>query len=228
MGNLAIPIYSYDSPNWTVHTYYSLREGYHEITVSLNIKITSLNKSSEDSVTDVIRKIGCCGAEWSTTNHIRILTIFGTAHLIIVLNLLPQFQASVFISGWVTTATDMHPDIILLCWWWTCARRDNFHNFCVAKLSNSFLYRVLTDLCDGRDDLQHFECAVSHIPADIMQAFLQDRTHLINGGALHRVHKQCQVRGHEVLDGYLHQLKSLHRQLEHSKQQANLLPNSVE
>ena len=122
----------------------------------------------------------------------------------------------------------MNPDLILLCRWWICAQRANFRTYCVAKLSKSFLCRVLTDLCDSCDDLQHFQCAVSHIPTDIMQAFLQDRTHLINGGALHCVHEQCQVRGHEVLDGYLHQLKSLNRQLEQSKQQVNLLTYSME
>lgn len=75
---------------------------------------------------------------------------------------------------------------------------------------------VLTNLCDGCDDLQKFKSAVSHIPVHIVQAFVQDRTQLINGGTLKCVHEQSQVRRHEVLDRHLHQLQSLHRQLQQS------------
>ena len=126
------------------------------------------------------------------------------------------------------TAIDTYPQIFFCHVGYEFVLQSaNFHNYCVAKLSHSFTCSVLTDLCDACDDLQHFKCAVSHIPIDIMQAFLQDGTHLINGGALQCVHKQCQVGRHEVLDGYLHQLKCLHRQPEHSAQQVNCYQNKA-
>ena len=96
------------------------------------------------------------------------------------------------------------------------------HYFQVIKIrapiiTNKSICKILTDFCYCCNDLKNLQCSVTHIPIDIMQAFLQDGTKLVNTRTFQCVHEQGKVWWHKVLNSNLHQLQALHTQLKENR-----------